>query len=203
MSSDHNPVRTISRRDILKSLAIGAAAGSVLKAIPLEAAEYVHRMVQAEKASEGGAYTAKFFNAHQYKTLQKLCQTIIPPDDRGGGAIEAGGPEFIDLLTSENVDYQLMLGGGLLWLDATCTDRYGKTYLESAPVQQTEILDLIAYRRNGELDQSLSQGVAFFALLRNLTVDAYFTSEIGINDLQYQGNTFVKEFPGCPPLPQA
>jgi hypothetical protein len=47
------------------------------------------------------------------------------------------------------------------------------------------------------------QGVAFFALLRNLTVDAYFTSEIGINDLQYQGNTFVKEFPGCPPLPDA
>jgi gluconate 2-dehydrogenase gamma chain len=203
MSSDHNSVRTISRRDILKSLVIGAAAGSVLKAIPLEAAEYAHRMIQAEKASEAGVYTPKFFNAHQYQSLRKLCQTIIPPDDRGAGAIEAGGPEFIDLLTSENTDYQLMLGGGLLWLDTTCTDRYGKTYLGAASAQQTEILDLIAYRRNGELDESLSQGVAFFALLRNLTVDAYFTSEIGINDLQYQGNTFVKEFPGCPPLPEA
>jgi hypothetical protein len=201
MSSNDNQVRTVSRRDILKSLAIGAAAGSVLKAIPLEAAEYAHRMVREEKTSAGGTYTPKFFNAHQYQTLQKLCQTIIPPDDRGAGAIEAGGPEFIDLLTNENIDYQLMLGGGLLWLDATCTDRYGKTYSDATPAQQTEILDLIAYRRNGELDESLSQGVAFFALLRNLTVDAYFTSEIGINDLQYQGNTFVKEFPGCPPLP--
>ena len=84
-----------------------------------------------------------------------------------------------------------------------CADRYGKTYLDSSPPQQTEILDLIAYRRNGELDESLSQGVAFFALLRNLTVDAYFTSEIGINDLQYIGNVFMKDFPGCPPLPEA
>src|SRR5215471_6232988 len=125
MPSEQNPIRSVSRRDILKSLAIGAAAGSVLRAIPLEAAEYTHHLVQTEKASGSGSYTPKFFNAHQYQTLRTLCQTIIPPDERGGGAIEAGGPEFIDLLTSENTDYQLMLGGGLVWLDSTCVDRYG------------------------------------------------------------------------------
>jgi gluconate 2-dehydrogenase gamma chain len=200
--SDKSDVPSVSRRDIVKSLAMGAAASSVLRAIPLQAAEYAHRLIESEKASEAGAYTPKFFNPHQFQTLRTLCQTIIPPDEHGAGAIEAGGPEFIDLLTSENNDYQLMLGGGLVWLDSTCADRYGKTYLESVPAQQTEILDLIAYRRNGELDESLSQGVAFFALLRNLTVDAYFTSEIGINDLQYIGNVFMKDFPGCPPLPE-
>jgi gluconate 2-dehydrogenase gamma chain len=203
MSSDNNSVRSVSRRDILKSLVMGAAAGSVLRAIPLEAAEYAHHLVQTEKSSAGGAYAAKYFNAHQYQTLRALCQTIIPPDSHGGGAIEAGAPEFIDLLTSENTDYQLMLGGGLIWLDAVCADRYGKAYLDCTPAQQTEILDLIAYRRNGELDLSLSHGVAFFAILRNLTVDAYFTSEIGINDLQYMGNQYVKEFPGCPPIPES
>ena len=41
----------------------------------------------------------------------------------------------------------------------------------------------------------------FFAFLRNLTCDAFYTSKIGIADLQYIGNTALREFPGCPPLP--
>jgi hypothetical protein len=88
-----------------------------------------------------------------------------------------------------------------MWLDNTCIDRYGKVYLECTPAQQKEILDLIAYRKNAKLDPSLGQGIEFFALLRKLTADGFFTSEIGIVYLGYNGNTFVKDFPGCPPLP--
>src|SRR6201981_1812269 len=111
----------ISRRDILKSLWMAALGGSVLRVIPLEAAEYAHRIVKAEKAAaETHAYSPKFFSARAYKTLQNLCNAIIPPDDDAKGAVEAGAPEFIDLLTSENKDYQLALGGGLMWLDNTC-----------------------------------------------------------------------------------
>jgi gluconate 2-dehydrogenase gamma chain len=192
----------ISRRDILKSLTITAVGGSVLSVIPLEAAEYAHRMVRAEKAAaENHAYAPKFFSARAYKTLQALCQTIIPSDEDAKGALEAGAPEFIDLITSENQQYQVALGGGLMWLDTTCIDRYGKVYLECTPAQQKEILDLIAYRKNAKLDPSLGQGIEFFALLRKLTADGFFTSEIGIEYLGYIGNTFVKDFPGCPPLP--
>ncbi len=195
---------TISRRDILKSLTLTAVAGSVLRVIPLEAAEYAHRMVRAEKAAtENQVYTPKFFTAHDYKTLQTLCQTIIPSDDTAKGAIEAGAPEFIDLITSENKDYQVALGGGIMWLDNTCLDRYGKAYLECSPEQQKEMLDLIAYRKNFKKDPSLGQGIEFFGFLRKLTADGYFTSEIGINYLGYIGNTFMKDFPGCPPVPEA
>src|SRR5436309_4077113 len=169
---------SISRRDVLKTLAMGAAAGSVLRVVPLHAAEYAHHMIAAEKTA-AKAYTAKYFAAHQYKTLQTLCQTIIPPDADSGGAIEAGAPEFIDLLTSENKEYQLTLGGGLMWLDATCKDRYGQDYLGSTPAQQKEILDLIAFRESARKNPSLSQGVIFFAFLRKLTSDGFFTSEIG------------------------
>src|SRR3984885_14126749 len=113
----------ISRRDILKSLTLTAVTGSVLRVIPLEAAAHAHRMVQAEKMSaEDQAYAPKFFSAHAYETLQALCQTIIPSDDDAKGAIEAGAPEFIDLITSENQDYKLALGGGMMWLDTTCVD---------------------------------------------------------------------------------
>jgi gluconate 2-dehydrogenase gamma chain len=192
----------ISRRDILKSLTLTAVAGSVLRVIPLEAAEYAHRMVRAARAAAADqAYAPKFFPAHAYKTLQTLCGTIIPSDADAKGAIEAGAPEFIDLITSENEDYQLALGGGLMWLDNTCVDHYGKVYLDCTPAQQKEILDLIAYGKNAKQNPSLGQGIEFFAFLRKLTADGYFTSEIGIEYLGYIGNTFLKEFPGCPPVP--
>src|SRR6266576_3021271 len=188
----------ISRRDILKSLGMGFAATSVLRVVPAHAAEYAHHMIAAEKAAAPAkAYAPKFFSAHDYKTLQALCQSIIPADADSPGAIEAGGPEFIDLLTSENKDYQVTLGGGLMWLDGTCTDRYGKVYLDCAPEQQKEILDKIAYRKNALSDASLNQGVAFFSFLRNMTADGFFTSQVGIKYLGYIGNTFLKEFPGC------
>jgi gluconate 2-dehydrogenase gamma chain len=193
----------ISRRDILKSLTMAAVGGSVLRVIPLEAAEYAHRMVKAEKAAaETHVYSPKFFSAHAFKTLQSLCNAIIPPDDEAKGALEAGAPEFIDLLTSENKEYQVALGGGLMWLDNTCVDRYEKPYLDCTPEQQKDILDLIAYRKNAKKDPSLGQGIEFFSFLRKLTADGFFTSDIGIDYLGYIGNTYLQEFPGCPPVPE-
>src|SRR6266403_5192610 len=192
---------SVTRRDILRTLAFGAVGGSVLQVIPAQAAEFVHQTVRKEKAASAGKYAPKYFSAHQYDTLNLLCDTIIPKDDHSGGAVEAGAPEFIDLLTSENEKYQLRLGGGLVWLDSYCADRYAKSFLECAPEQRTQILDLIAYRKNAKADASLSQGVAFFAFLRKMTCDGFYTSKIGIADLQYIGNTSVREFPGCPSVP--
>jgi gluconate 2-dehydrogenase gamma chain len=197
------PGESISRRDILRTLAVGAVGGSVLQMISAEAAAYVHQMVHKEKAAApAGKYTPKYFSAPQYATLLALCDVIIPKDEKSGGAVEAGAPEFIDLLTSENPEYQLKLGGGLFWLDGFCTDRFGHVFLECAPEQKKEALDLIAFRKNARQDPSLSQGVAFFAFLRRMTCDGYYTSKIGIADLGYIGNTSLREFPGCPPLPE-
>jgi gluconate 2-dehydrogenase subunit 3-like protein len=196
--------RAVTRRDILRTLAIGTVGGSVLQVIPAQAAEYAHLLVRKEKAaSTTGKYAPKYFPAHQYETLISLCDSIIPKDDRSGGAVEAGAPEFIDLLTSENDEYQAKLGGGLMWLDNFCTDRYEKRYLEGTPEQRKDVLDLIAYRKNAAHDPELSQGIAFFAFLRQFACDGYYTSKIGIDDLGYIGNTALGEFPGCPPVPEA
>ena len=197
------PKSSITRRSILKSLTVGAAATSVLRVIPLQAAEHAHRMIVAEKKAAAGTYSPKYFDAHGYKTLQALCETIFPADSDSGGAVEAGAPEFIDLLTSETKQYQTALGGGIMWLDGACIDRYGKVYLDCAPEQQKQILDRIAYRKNAVADPSLSHGVEFFSFLRNMAADGFFTSEIGIKYLGYVGNTFLKDFPGCPPVPEA
>jgi hypothetical protein len=192
----------ISRRDILRTLAAGAVTGSVLQVIPAQAAAFAHQMVMQEKAaSPMGKYTPKYFTAAQYATLASLCDAIIPKDDHSGGAVEAGAPEFIDLLTSENETYAAELGGGLMWLDHFCAERYGSAYMSCTPEQQKETLDSIAYRLNAKKDAGLSQGVAFFAFLRKMTCDGFYSSKIGIEDLQYIGNTPRPSFPGCPDLP--
>ena len=191
----------VGRRQMLKTLA-GVSASPLVGHIPLHAAEITHKAVgEIKSQAPGGVYAPKFFNRDDYNTLRALCQEIVPSDDQWGGALEAGAPEFIDLLTSENEEYQRRLGGGLSWLDATCEIRYGKAYSECAKTEQKKILDLIAYRAQGEKERSLLPGINFFAFLRELTVDGYFTSEIGIKYLGYMGNTFVAEFPGCPPIP--
>ncbi|MGB7438291.1 MAG: gluconate 2-dehydrogenase subunit 3 family protein [Candidatus Acidiferrum sp.] len=193
----------ISRRDLLRNFAIGAAGGSVLQIIPVQAATLAHQMIRDEKAaSPAGTYSPKFFSAHAYQTLVLFCDLILPKDEASGGAVEAGAPEFIDLLTSENQEYQAVLGGGLMWLDNFCVDLYEHTFLQCNPEQQKHVLDLIAFRKNGENDPALRQGITFFAQLRLMTCDGFYTSKIGIDDLKYIGNTALSSFPGCPPLPE-
>src|SRR5262252_5934120 len=81
------PNESLSRRDILRTLAVGAAAGSVLQVIPAEAAAYIHQAVRKEKASSPAAsYTPKYFSASQYATLVALCDIIIPKDEKSSGA---------------------------------------------------------------------------------------------------------------------
>jgi gluconate 2-dehydrogenase gamma chain len=193
----------LSRRELLRALGVTTVAGSALRVVALATAERAHRTVLAEKATAAsGAYTPRFFSSQQYDTLRALCQLIIPGEEETGGAIEAGAPEFLDLLTSENKDFQLQLGGGIMWLDAACRARYGKAFLECTGFRQREILDLIAFRKNADKDARLKPGIEFFAFLRKGTADGFFTSEIGIKYLGYIGNTYLTEFPGCPAVPE-
>ena len=104
------PTHSISRRDILKTLTMGAMAGSVLRVIPAQAAEYAHHMVAAEKGCvPAGVYAPKFSTPSNTKPFKLCARPSSPRTANPGGAKEAGAPEFIDLLTSENPDYELQL----------------------------------------------------------------------------------------------
>jgi gluconate 2-dehydrogenase gamma chain len=133
-----------------------------------------------------------YFTAPQYQLLRRLCDLIIP------GAIDAGAPEFIDLLTSESMDYQRQLSGGLMWIDTKSGEQHGKIFLECSGAEQTQLLDLIAFRESATKDATLSAGITFFALLRDLTLDGYFTSRPGIDYLGFRGNSALPKFTGCP-----
>src|SRR5258708_8662784 len=143
MTMAENP---ITRRDVVKPLDVGAGGGSIVRAVPLQAAQRVHQMIAKERSHDPArTYRPKFFSAHQYQTLSTLCDAIIPADEHSAGAVKAGAPEFIDLLTSENKGYQLALGGGIMWLDGLCTDRFGTTYPPSSPHHKKQVLALLPH----------------------------------------------------------
>jgi hypothetical protein len=72
--------------------------------------------------------------------------------------------------------------------------------LDCTAAQQKEVLDLIAYRKNAKTDATVSHGLAFFAKLRKMACDGFYTNRIRIEDLNYIGNRSIAGFPGCPPL---
>ena len=177
----------INRRDLLRSIALSATA---LGGLSLEAAQAVHGIAAAEKGA--GAYKPKAFNAHEFRTLQKLADYIIPADDRSPGALEAGAAEFIDLLASQNPELAAIYTGGIAWLDRSMERLYSANFLTAKPEQQTAMLDLIAYRKNEA--RPLGPGIRFFDWARRMVVDAYYTSPIGVKEAGYMGNTSVAKF---------
>ena len=74
---------------------------------------------------------------------------------------------------------------GLAWLDQTIKTQGGTTFISATPAQQTALLDVIAFRENRTPDNA--PGVDFFVLARRMTVDGFYTSEIGIRDINPGG----------------
>ena len=177
----------MTRRDLLRDIALAATAAGGMS---LEAAQAVHGIAADEKAA--GVYKPKAFTAHEFRTLQKLADYIIPSDDHSPGAVEAGAPEFIDLLASQNPELAAIYTGGIAWLDRSMERLYSTDFVSAKAEQQTAMLDLIAYRKNRS--RQLGPGIRFFDWARRMVVDAYYTSPTGVKDLGYMGNTSVAKF---------
>jgi hypothetical protein len=149
-------------------------------------------------AGTGGApYRPGFFTPAEWQTVRLLADLVIPPDQRSGGATDAGVPEFMDFMMLERPDEQLWMRGGLAWLDAESTRRFGRRFTEADDRQRRSLLDDIAWPARAA--PRLSHGVAFFTAFRDLTASGFWSSRIGVTDLEYRGNTVVVEWTGCPP----
>ena len=150
-----------------------------------------------EAIKRGSRYEPNVFTSHEWETVRMLVDLIIPKDDRSGSATDAGVPEFMDFMLGDDPDLETPVRGGLAWLDHECDDRYGKTFVTASDAQRAALLDDIAWPKKAKAEHAA--GVAFFNSFRNLTASGFWSSKLGIDDLQYQGNSFVAEWRGCPP----
>ncbi len=170
-----------------------AALTAAFKWTPAEAERAATLAREALKAP----FVPAFFTPHEWETVRVLADLIIPRDERSGSATEAGVPEYMDFMLNDRTDGQTPMRGGLAWLDNECSERFGKTFVAATDAQRTAILDDIAWPKKARPE--MSQGVAFFNMFRDMTASGFWSSKMGVTDLNYQGNTFVPEWKGCPP----
>lgn len=187
----------IDRRTLLKLISSAPVAAGF--AWTDAEAQQAHRHVQAARAAAkpgAAAFKPKFFTAHEHQTVRLLVDLIIPKDERSGSATDAGVPEFMDFMMVDQPARQTAMRGGLAWIDRECLRRHDAPFIACTPAQQTALLDDIAWPQRGKAE--FSPGIAFFSSFRDLASSGFWTTKMGIDDLQYLGNTGVAEWKGCP-----
>jgi gluconate 2-dehydrogenase gamma chain len=194
ISDGRQTMKPISRRAALEILA-GAPAAATLVWTDVEARQ-AHEHTEAAVAAKAVPFKPKFFTAHEYATVGVLVDLVIPKDERSGSATEAGVPAFMDFMMIDQPRRQVAMRGGLALIDRLAIDRFGKRFVSGTDRERRALLDEIAYTSTA--DRSLSQAIAFFNSFRDLTASGFWSTKMGIGDLQYQGNVFVSEWNGCP-----
>ncbi|SDE54729.1 Gluconate 2-dehydrogenase subunit 3 [Mucilaginibacter pineti] len=188
----------MNRRDSLKALGLSAvSAGLLLEACKTETKPAA---AEAAAATEGAAGRQpfeierdkklngeKFFTAAEMETITVLVDIIIPKDDKSGSASDAKVPDFIEFIVKDMPDHQTPVRGGLRWLDLQCLNRYSKVFTDCSHNQQIELIDMIAYPNKAKPE--MAQGVSFFNRMRDLTASGFFTSQMGVKDIGYAGNS--------------
>ncbi len=188
----------MDRRKYLKTLALGTVSTGVIlescspaekeaAAVPNVDATAGPDRQPAELERYRKLMAETFFDEHEMKTITVLSDIIIPKDDVSGSATDAKVPEFIEFIVKDMPHHQLPMRGGLKWLDVQCMKRFDKSFVDCTAAQQIEMVDEIAFPEKAKPE--MEQGVAFFNRMRDLTATGFFTSQIGVNDLGYAGNS--------------
>ncbi len=190
----------MDRRKSIKALLVGSvAAGTLIEACntadkkteaPAAGSETdgsgdVTRMAE-EKEYLKGIEPVKFFTPSELATITVLADIIIPRDEVSGSASDAKVADFIEFIVKDKPEHQTPLRGGMRWLDLKSLGKFEKPFKDLTEKQQLEIVDTIAYPNKAKVEDK--QGVAFFTLMRNLTLTGFYTTEIGFKDIGYVGN---------------
>ena len=187
-----------NRRSILRTIVSApVAAGMVWTEAEAQQAHHQATSAQAAAKKTATAFRPKFFTRHEYATVNVLVDIIIPKDERSGSATDAGVPQFMDFMMTDQPARQTAMRGGLAWIDRECLTRFDKNFVSCTAAQRTQVLDDIAWPQKAKPE--FAHGVAFFNSFRDLTASGFFTTKMGIEDLQYMGNRYVPEWTGCPP----
>src|SRR5260221_2987420 len=161
--------------EIARRRAIGHLAAAFATGVAVD--HWLATEVHAQLRSAGATAVPKALSAQQFRTLERLTDLIIPVENGKPGARQAGVAGWIDALLDVNEELKSRYVTGLAWLDRTMTTERGTAFASATPGQQTTLLDVIAFNENRTPDNA--PGVDFFSLARRMTVDGFYTSDLG------------------------
>jgi gluconate 2-dehydrogenase gamma chain len=185
--------QNVERREILRMLSMAAAAATFPGFSQWSfASNFRHRELAQIKPAR---YQPVFFSPVEYALVERLAAIIIPTDQTPG-ASEAGVAEFIDVMTARDPNLQHDFRRGMKWLNAHSQKLQGKPFLGLASDQQISLLETLAYQRKFRPGEEA--GRSFFARMREYTIMGFYTSEVGLQELDFPGLRFYAESPACP-----
>ncbi len=202
MSANSDPSKPIRLRSVtdpmprrvaLQALLGGVGAGFALPSTS-EAQHPIHQHLsnpalieRAQQRAVAPAYTAAFLDDHQSKTLEALAEAIVP------GSTDARVRPFLDqLLAVESTANQRAFLGALGAFDMAAINKHGKAWIGITPSEQDALL-----RETSTADAGTSALRGQFENLKEWIAGAYYSSEIGMRELGWDGNVFHQQLPGC------
>lgn len=177
---------------VVGTVATGVLVDACKPAEKKEAAGTIGGINVEDRMAEEKAYLEKlnkeaiFFTPHEMKTITILADIIVPKDAVSGSASDAKVPDFLEFIVKDMPSHQTPMRGGLRWLDMQCFKQFEKSFVDCSEQQRIQLVDQIAYPEKAKPE--MAQGVAFFNLMRDLTLTGFYTSEIGVKDIDYRGN---------------
>jgi gluconate 2-dehydrogenase gamma chain len=198
-ASEDRPASTsMDRRMALKVMAVAAATpGLASCAAETEQAAPARTVLAAGTAADPDLLAPEIpwervLTEDELSSLAVLCDVIIPADARSPSASALGAHHYIDEWVSAPYDGmrkdRVLIRGGLVWLDSEARRRFeqGARFREMSSAQRDEICAEIAHLPSA--GPGFEAGARFFARVRDLTAGAFWTTEEGMQDLQYIGN---------------
>ena len=117
----------------------------------------------------------------------------LAPEHRALAAAFYHGSRRVEKLETDGAETTCR--EGLRWLEEQAQQRHQKSFLSMDHGQQLELLGLMSDDRTDKSQENA--GTRFFVWIKGETIRAYYTSAAGLKELNYRGNTFYAEPPGC------
>lgn len=182
----------LSRREAIYR--VGLFMGGVISAPALSILNGCQPQVQ-ETATEG-----QLLNADQQNIVAAISSLIIPVTDTPG-ALEAGVPEFIQVMIADcyPTEDQNRFISGLNAIDEDAKKAYNTSFLDLEESQQIELLTRLEKEAIEKRINDPEFAPPALLMIKELTLIGYFTSEIGAT----QALNYVPvpgKYEGCVPL---
>lgn len=171
-------IESMNRRDLFRAGATGLTVAS------LGAQQHQHPVTPSATAEASApAWTPSVFDTHQNETVIVLTERIIPETDTPG-AKAANVNRYIDLFLRDGEPRRrTQFLEGLAWLDGYSIRQSGAPFVRLQEADQVRVLEAL----DSGGDASLQTGHAFFRMVKAMTAQIYYATEIGFRELNKGG----------------
>ena len=174
----------MNRRNFLECAAVlvsGMTASQLGFSLNFEQLQYL------ASAPDYTSKKANIFTNAQRRLVTAMAEAIIPKTDTPG-AVEAGVPNFIELMVADwfNDEERGIFNAGLKEMESGIPKKYGKPFDQLDSVMQLDILESMedaasdsSWYQQGNVRRAFISDAPFICHMKELTIWGFFTSKVG------------------------